>query len=143
MRLGIQATPHAGFSDLPTGLRIVLVDVYEHPDSTIGQIVERTGFPQSQVSDAVARLRETGVLVTATDPQDRRRTLVRAARRRPRVTASARSSTLVEHEITELLVKLHGAQGSARTTEVVQALDRLSSLLCPAVQDSSTGGAPC
>lgn len=55
---------------------MVLVDVIEHPETTITRIVERTGFPQSHVSSAVARLRDAGVLVTTADPNDRRRTLV-------------------------------------------------------------------
>jgi DNA-binding MarR family transcriptional regulator len=76
IRLGVKAIPPGGFRELPTSVRMVLVDVIEHPDTTITQIVERTGFPQSHVSSAVARLRDAGVLTTAADPNDRRRTLV-------------------------------------------------------------------
>ena len=42
--------------------RLVFVDVAYHPDSSITEITERTGFPQSLVSTAVARLREIGLL---------------------------------------------------------------------------------
>src|SRR4051794_36990823 len=76
MKLGVLAIPPSGFRELPSSVRMVLVDVFDHPGSTIGQIVERTGFPQSHVSGAVARLRDDGVLTTTVDPLDRRRTLV-------------------------------------------------------------------
>ena len=132
MQTGVQATPHAGFRDLPKGVRIVLVDVHEHPDSTIGQIVERTGFPQSHVSAAVARLRESGALVTTTDPGDRRRTIVRPVRRRPRVAADAQSAAAVERGVTDLLVRRHGPDGATHAPEVLDALDLLARHLCPA-----------
>src|SRR5580658_1344034 len=54
-----------------TSLRLVYVDVAYHQNSSITEITERTGYPQSLVSTAVARLRESGP-----DPLDRRRTLV-------------------------------------------------------------------
>ena len=76
IRLGVKAIPPGGFRELPTSVRMVLVDVIEHPETTISQIVDRTGFPQSHVSSAVARLRNAGVLQTTADPNDRRRTLV-------------------------------------------------------------------
>jgi DNA-binding IclR family transcriptional regulator len=41
---------------------MVLIDVSEHADSSIGEIAARTGFPQSHVSASVARLRELGTL---------------------------------------------------------------------------------
>ena len=76
IRLGVKAIPPGGFRELPSSVRMVLVDVIDHPETTITQIVERTGFPQSHVSSAVARLRDADVLRTAADPNDRRRTLV-------------------------------------------------------------------
>lgn len=54
----------------------VIEDLVRHPDSSITQIVGRTGLVQSMVSNAVAQLRADGLLQTAADPQDRRRTLV-------------------------------------------------------------------
>jgi DNA-binding MarR family transcriptional regulator len=138
MKVGVQATPNAGFRDLPKGVRIVLVDVHEHPDSTIGQIVERTGFPQSHVSAAVARLRESGALLTTTDPSDRRRTLVRPVRRRPRLASDAQSAAAVERGVHDLLVELHGDGGTRFTGEVIAALETLSSRLCPAAPATTT-----
>lgn len=64
---------------LPTSVRMVLIDVFEHPGSSIGEVTARTGFPQSHVSASVARLRDRGVLETSVDAGDGRRTLVRLA----------------------------------------------------------------
>src|SRR5919199_6202025 len=80
MKIAEQAIPTAGSPRLPTAVRSVLLDVFEHPNSSIGEIAARTGFPQSHVSAAVARLQALGgALETTVDPQDRRRTLVRPA----------------------------------------------------------------
>src|ERR1700733_15371015 len=57
-------------------VRLIFVDVAYHPNSSITEITERTGFPQSLVSTAVARLREMGFLASGPDPVDRRRTLL-------------------------------------------------------------------
>src|SRR5260370_31507142 len=76
MKLGEEAIPPSGFHQVPTSVRSVLVDVYEHPGSSVSEITARTGFPQSHVSASVTRLREAGALVTTTDPAHRRRTLV-------------------------------------------------------------------
>jgi DNA-binding MarR family transcriptional regulator len=62
---------------LPSGVRLILEDIGEHPNSTIGAITARTGFPQSHVSASVARFRERAAVETAVDPEDGRRTLVR------------------------------------------------------------------
>jgi DNA-binding MarR family transcriptional regulator len=140
MKLGVHATPDAGFRDLPTGVRIVLVDVYEHPDATIGQIVERTGLPQSIVSGAVARLRESGALLTTTDPADRRRTLVRPAHARPRRRQPDRPATKA---LEQLLVELHGPGGRERLPEVLEALDVLARNLTPTPAPVVVGGRSC
>ena len=57
--------------------RLVLEDVITHPDSSISEVHQRTGFAQSHVSALVARLNECGLLVTAADPGDARRTGIR------------------------------------------------------------------
>ncbi|QXV56410.1 MarR family winged helix-turn-helix transcriptional regulator [Amycolatopsis sp. TNS106] len=46
------------------------------PGMSIGELTARTGFAQSHVSGAVARMRAEGAVVTRPDPADRRRTLV-------------------------------------------------------------------
>src|ERR1700729_3865353 len=60
-----------------TSVRLIFVDVAYHPNTSIAEITERTGFPQSLVSTSVARLRDLGLLESEPDPRDRRRTLVR------------------------------------------------------------------
>jgi DNA-binding MarR family transcriptional regulator len=79
IRIGQDAIPRSGFHALPASARTILVDVFEHSGSSIGEITDRTGFPQSLVSATVAKFRDTGVMVTEPDPTDRRRTLVRPA----------------------------------------------------------------
>jgi DNA-binding MarR family transcriptional regulator len=79
MKIAEESMP-AGDDDLPASVRSVLLDVVAHPNSSIGEIVERTGFPQSHVSASVARLRAiAAALETVPDPDDKRRTLVRPA----------------------------------------------------------------
>ncbi|WP_432992825.1 MarR family transcriptional regulator [Dactylosporangium sp. CA-233914] len=77
MKLGSVAMPALGDESLPASVRSVLIDVTQHPDSSVGEIAARTGFPQSHVSASIARLQEHGSVVSSPDPRDRRRTLVR------------------------------------------------------------------
>jgi hypothetical protein len=62
---------------VPTGVGLVLEDVFAHPDSSVGEITARIGLPQSYVSESIALLRERKVIQTTTDEADARRTLVR------------------------------------------------------------------
>ena len=95
MKIGEEAMPAP-----PDGARsarlvlTVLSDIVGHPDSSVGEIVQRTGLPQSQVSTAVARLGESGSIETRTDPADRRRLLVRQARRTSARVAQVRKLTI-------------------------------------------------
>ncbi|MET8139608.1 helix-turn-helix domain-containing protein [Sphaerisporangium sp. NPDC005288] len=79
IEIGAEAIPRSGFHTLTTSARTILVTVFERPGSSIKDITERTGFPQSLVSATVARFRDDGVMVTEPDPADRRRTLVSPA----------------------------------------------------------------
>lgn len=94
MRLGQEATPRAGIHRLPSSVQLVLVDVGDHPGTSISEVVARTGLPQSLVSAAVARLRDGGALLTETDPTDRRRTLVRPSPEIPARTAQVPTTPL-------------------------------------------------
>ncbi|MBW8487408.1 MarR family transcriptional regulator [Actinomadura parmotrematis] len=79
-KLAEAAIPTEGVGEHPTSTRTVLLvaaDVREHPGTTVTEIARRTGLVQSQVSNAVARLRGAGGLAAAPDPADRRRTLLR------------------------------------------------------------------
>ena len=60
---------------MTNGRALVLRDVFANPDTSVSAITARTGLPQSYVSESVAALRDRGILDTAPDPQDRRRTL--------------------------------------------------------------------
>src|SRR5580704_10609162 len=51
---------------------IVISDLLDHADSTIGDLSSRTGFAQSRVSTVVAALRDRGWIETAVDEADRR-----------------------------------------------------------------------
>lgn len=61
-------------------------DVAMNPDSTVSDIVTRTGLSQGAVSRVVARLREEGFVVVAKDPDDGRKTRIGIAPDRHRDT---------------------------------------------------------
>jgi len=109
-------------------VRLVLIDVAYHPNSSISEITERTGFPQSLVSTAVARLREVGVVESESDPLDRRRTLVRTT---PALrTVSSRLDGLT---VDDLLADQLSNEEVDQLPRVVDALNLLSRLLTPGV----------
>jgi DNA-binding MarR family transcriptional regulator len=131
MKLGVLGMPSGGFRDLPISVRMVLVDVFEHPGTTIGQIVERTGFPQSHVSQAVARLRESGALETSVDPADRRRTLVMPIDRAARPEREHQELEPIDELLEAALVERLGPQGAGRVAEATAALEVLAELFIP------------
>jgi DNA-binding MarR family transcriptional regulator len=106
-----------------TVARLVLIDVAYHPGSAISEITERTGYHQSQISSAVAKLRELGVLETEPDPTDRRRTLVRTA---PMLEEIPRRNPI---SVSDVLAEELGPDGKERLTEAIAALDLLAELL--------------
>ncbi|MCM2423170.1 MarR family transcriptional regulator [Streptomyces sp. RKAG293] len=130
MKIGEEAMPEpAGGGTHPGSVRSVLVvasDIATHPDSAIGEIAARTGLPQSQVSNAVARLKEAGSVVTSADPADRRRLLVRQA---PEI--SARVEQVRATTIESALIAMLGADDPRRVQEVTDALDVLARHLNP------------
>jgi DNA-binding MarR family transcriptional regulator len=118
---------------LPTGrkvtsTRLVFVDVAYHPNSSITEITERTGFPQSLVSTAVARLRDIGLLETEPDPLDRRRTLVRTTPALNEV-----GGRLSQVSIDDVVAKELAPEHEEELVKVIAALDLLSRLLTPEV----------
>ncbi|MEU4744892.1 helix-turn-helix domain-containing protein [Actinosynnema sp. NPDC023658] len=131
MKIGEEAMPAPVDDGKPRSgstrlVLIVLSDIVEHPDSSIGEIVERTGLPQSQVSTAVARLRETGSLDTRPDPADRRRVLVRQAEHLSDRVAQVRGST-----VDDALAAALGTDDRRRVAEVSALLDALAAHLTP------------
>jgi DNA-binding MarR family transcriptional regulator len=124
MKIAEEALPKPP-TGVPTSVRSIMIDVGEHPGTSIGEIAERTGFPQSHVSASVARLRELGALSTEVDPQDRRRTLTRVT---PEVRQRARRASV------PVDAELAGALNDPDPEEldaVIEALDGLSARLMP------------
>ena len=128
MKLGEEALPPSGLDNMAASVRSVLTDVFSHPGSSVSEIVDRTGFPQSHVSSSVARLRDLGVLVSGPDPADRRRTLVRPAEGVMQK-AVRRSATPVDATLAEAL----GPDTKDRLPEILAALDLLGELMMPQV----------
>jgi DNA-binding MarR family transcriptional regulator len=133
MKLGEGAMSGTGFARLPSSVRTVLLDVSEHPGSSISEIVGRTGFPQSLVSAAVARLRDGGALMTAPDPADRRRTLVHVSAEVPARAARARIDP-AEPVIAAAL----GIDDRAELKRVVSTLSDLGERLAAAERITAT-----
>lgn len=136
MKLGEEAMPRAGFRRLPSSMQTVLVDISEHPDSSISQIVARTGFPQSLVSAAVAQLRDRGVLQTAVDPADRRRTLVRLSADIP-----ARMQRAPADPVEPVLAGALGIDDPAELANVASMLTALADRFTAAAQPPTHRGA--
>lgn len=112
----------------PATARLVVLDIAENPGTSIGEVATRTGFPQSQVSTSVARLRDLGVVQTSVDPVDSRRTLVRlteAAHERAR-----RASGTIGSLDAPLAAAL-GDGEAASLAEVTAALEMLAERLIP------------
>jgi DNA-binding MarR family transcriptional regulator len=108
--------------------RLVFVDVAYHPNSSITEITERTGFPQSLVSTAVARLREMGFVESGPDPLDRRRTLVRTT-----PALKAVQGRLGSVSIDDILARELATEDREELTDVIAALDLLSRHFTPEV----------
>ncbi|WP_316576232.1 MarR family winged helix-turn-helix transcriptional regulator [Nocardia canadensis] len=126
MKIGEEALPTAGLAGGHRPVLVVTSDIVAHPDSTVGEIARRTGLPQSAVSTAVARLEEAGSITTATDPRDRRRTVIRPAERISARVAQIRAST-----IDAAVAAALPTADPAATAEVLQALDVLARHLRP------------
>jgi SAM-dependent methyltransferase len=120
MKIGEDALPRTGLDEFPTSVRSIMLDVFEHPNSSVGEITARTGFPQSHVSASVARLQEAGVLVTSVDAEDRRRTLVRAAPDIPLAEGGG-----MPEPVDRALAAALGTGGAEAVPEVLSALDVL------------------
>ena len=123
MRLGQAATPRAGIHRLPTSTQLVLVDVGDHPGTSVSEVVSRTGLPQSLVSAAVTRLREGGALITETDPRDRRRTLVS-----PSPAIAGRKAQVPTTPLEDVLRAELGLEDPHEIAHVMELLTELSTL---------------
>ncbi|MCX4992847.1 MULTISPECIES: helix-turn-helix domain-containing protein [unclassified Streptomyces] len=131
MKIGEEAIPTEGVGPRSTSTRsmlIVMLDVYAHTDTTVGEVALRTGLPQSAVSACVARLREAGSILTATDPADRRRSLIR---RNPEITG--RRAEVAASPIDYALGAALDTEDSATIAETVALLEQLAERLSPDV----------
>lgn len=129
MKLGEETIPTEGVGRYSTSHRSVLIvasEIRERPGCSVGEIVTRTGFPQSKVSACVARLREAGSIVTAADEHDRRRLLIWPAPEVSERVAEVRSVPIDQAVATAL-----GDGDPERVAEVVAALEMLASRLSP------------
>ncbi|MFJ5548284.1 MarR family transcriptional regulator [Streptomyces sp. NPDC093225] len=132
MKIGEEALPapeEPAGGPAAQGARAVLItlsDVTAHPGSAVGEISRRTGLPQSQVSTAVARLKQTGSVVTSPDPADGRRLLVHVAE-----AVSERVARVRATRIDSALATALGTEDPARLHEVTEALAVLARHLPP------------
>ncbi|MFI8292127.1 MarR family transcriptional regulator [Streptomyces sp. ms191] len=131
MKIGEEAIPAAPGEGAGRdgGARLTLVvasDIAANGETSVGEIVARTGLPQSRVSTAVARLREAGAIESAADPADRRRTLVRPASR-----VSDRVAAVRAADTTAALTAALAGTDPAALAEVQGALDVLARHLAP------------
>jgi DNA-binding MarR family transcriptional regulator len=126
MKIGGDAIPVFGLQQLPSSVRSVMVDVIQHPDTSISEIMARTGYPQSHVSTSVGRLQEAGALTTTVDPKDRRRTLVRARADAPRSTLEI-GAAAVDNALAAAL----GTDDADEVREAVAMLEDLAKRLAP------------
>ncbi|WP_369780467.1 MarR family winged helix-turn-helix transcriptional regulator [Streptomyces sp. R33] len=129
MKLGEEALPEppggpGQYAGSTRSVVIVAGDIAAHPDTTVGETAQRTGLPQSQVSTAVARLREAGSVHTAPDPADRRRTLVRPSSTVSDRVAAVRAAG--SSKVEEALAKALGSTEAARLPAVTEALELLA-----------------
>ncbi|MEU7244998.1 MarR family winged helix-turn-helix transcriptional regulator [Streptomyces sparsogenes] len=96
------------------------------PGTSVGDITARTGLPQSQISTAVARLKEAGSITTAPDPADRRRVLIS-----PAAEPSARVQQVRATTIDTALAAALDTGDPRRLREVTDALAVLARHLTP------------
>ncbi|GAB3818272.1 MarR family winged helix-turn-helix transcriptional regulator [Micromonospora zhanjiangensis] len=136
-RIGEAALPVDGLPEYPGGHRAVLIviaDLEQHGESAVGEIARRTGLPQSAVSGAVARLREAKAVELATDPRDRRRSLVR-----PSAEPSERQRVVAASTIDAAVADALGPDRADEVAETVAMLAELGRRLAPSNRTEPDG----
>jgi DNA-binding MarR family transcriptional regulator len=113
-----------GDAEIPVGATLVAHDVLVHDGSTVSEITARTGLPQSYVSESVARLRDATILLTETDPDDRRRTRVRMS---PQHLKSVRQKGRAP--VDDLVVAALGDVDPAQSARLLSALTTIAELM--------------
>lgn len=120
--IAVAATANPGERPVSASMIAIVVDVREHPSSSISQIVERTGLAQSLVSGTVARLGTAGVFIVEQDSTDRRRVLVKMNPQRQVEDFTERGSRAIADAIREAVPDAT----DARVARIDSALDRLA-----------------
>jgi DNA-binding MarR family transcriptional regulator len=123
-KLGEEAMRPLGASPSPPGQRLILMDAFAFPGSSVGEIAARTQLPQSYVSEIVAKLRDAGALETRADPADRRRTLVTVSDSLPPAVAG-QGAVPMDALLTEALADAP----PGRAAELIAALNEVASHL--------------
>lgn len=113
----------AGDLTLVPGQEAVLEDLLRHPDSTVSEIRDRTGFTQSHVSASVARLRDHGLVQAAADPSDGRRTRLR--------TTEATTHAIINRARRTIDDTIATTVGPNQAGRVLELLDELARILQP------------
>lgn len=125
-KLGEEAMPQPGGDQIPLSNRAILLDIFEHPGTTVSNIVARTGLTQSQVSASVAHFRDLGACYVETDPADRRRTLVSGTKEFA-LMARQRASVPIDDTIAKAL----DIPTPEELSKVLAAIDTLAHQLIP------------
>jgi hypothetical protein len=123
-KLGEEAMRPIGATPSPPGQRLILMDAFAFPNSSIGEIATRTALPQSYVSEIVAKLRDAGAFETRADPNDRRRTLVKVSDSLPPVVAGLGATP-----VDGLLIEALGDTPADRADELITALSEIADRL--------------
>ena len=123
-KLGEDAMRPLGVPPSRPGRRLILMDAFAFPDSSVGETATRTGLPQSYVSEMVAKLRDLGAFETRADPADRRRTLVKMSGSVPKTVVGSGAVP-----VDELLIEALCGSPPGRAAELVSALGEIAARL--------------
>ena len=125
-KIGESAFVGPSIAELPPGVALILMDVFAHPGTSISEVVQRTGLPQSHVSKSIARFRNRGAVTSASDPADGRRTLVTPTAWLTDAVASQTSAP-----IDAALADALGEADRDRMKELIERLEDLAAMLAP------------
>jgi DNA-binding MarR family transcriptional regulator len=114
----------AGQLDISASEFLVLRDLYMNGESSIGEMVERTGLAQSRVSTSVANLRRRGWVETGPDRDDGRKTIARVTSD-VRLEGDRRRGVSAEGALERVLADANPSERA----QLARALERLHQLL--------------
>lgn len=119
------ATADPGEAPVPGGVLAIVEDIAHHEGTSVGEIASRTGLAQSLVSTTVGAMRDRGILETTSDPNDRRRALIRVE---PRARGELFHSRAVR-PIDSAIRYVRPSAPEAEIERVIELLDELGQLL--------------